>query len=126
MYSAIQVDLDGLWTYQRYLNKEGSKESCDPVYSKGVELFLDLFKTNPEQFLQETSDLVVCPVCLAEKPIAVTVEQKLNGKTFNFCRCPYCMDMFRQEPEYFVKRLAWQTNYAGILGESGGCCAKKQ
>ena len=85
---------------------------------------LDLFKTNTEQFLKETSGLVVCPVCLAEKPIAVTVEQKLNGKTFNFCRCPYCMDMFRQEPEYFVKRLAWQTNYAGIFGEQGGCCAE--
>jgi hypothetical protein len=34
------------------------------------------------------------------------------------------MDTFRQEPEYFVKRLAWQTNYAGIFGEQGGCCAE--
>ncbi|MGH7449898.1 MAG: YHS domain-containing protein, partial [bacterium] len=29
---------------------------------------VDIFITDPEKYLQETSDLVVCPSCLAEKP----------------------------------------------------------
>lgn len=31
--------------------------------------FLELFKDNPEQLLNETSNLVVYPVCLAEKTL---------------------------------------------------------
>ncbi|MGR9117403.1 MAG: YHS domain-containing protein [Gammaproteobacteria bacterium] len=86
---------------------------------------LELFKTNPEQLLNETSNLTVCPVCLAEKPIKNTVEHAFNGTLFNFCQCHHCLDVFNQDQEYFIKRLAWQTNYAGIFGEQDGCCAKK-
>ena len=86
---------------------------------------LELFKTAPEQFLDETSNLTVCPVCLAEKPINTTVEHVFDGTLFNFCRCPHCLDIFNQDQEYFIKRLTWQTNYAGIFGEQDGCCAKK-
>ena len=85
---------------------------------------LELFKTNPEQLLNETSNLTVCPVCLAEKPINSTVEHIFNGMLFNFCRCPHCLDLFNQDQEYFTKRLAWQTSYAGIFGEQDGCCIK--
>ncbi len=68
---------------------------------------LDLFKNNPEQLLKETSNLFVCPVCLAEKPINATVEHEFNGMLFHFCRCPYCLDTFNQKKDYFIKRLAW-------------------
>ena len=85
---------------------------------------LDLFKTNPEQLLTETSNLTVCPVCLAEKPGNNTVEYVFNGMLFNFCRCPHCLDVFSQDQDYFIKRLAWQTNYAGIFGDMEGCCTK--
>ena len=83
---------------------------------------LDLFKNNPEQLLNETSELVVCPVCLAEKPVNTTVEHIVKGTLFNFCRCPHCLDVFNQDKDYFIKRLAWQTNYKGIFGEQDGCC----
>lgn len=86
---------------------------------------LELFKANSEQLLAETLNLVVCPVCLAEKPVITTVEHVFNGTLFNFCRCPHCLDIFNQDREYFIKRLTWQTNYAGIFGEQDGCCAKK-
>jgi len=83
---------------------------------------LELFKSQPEQLLNETSDLVVCPVCLAEKPIKVTVEHIVKKTLFNFCRCPYCLDVFNQNQDYFIKRLAWQTDYPGIFGVQEGCC----
>jgi YHS domain-containing protein len=83
---------------------------------------LELFKSQPEQLLNETSDLVVCPVCLAEKPIKATEEHIVNETLFNFCRCPYCLDIFNQNQDYYIKRLAWKTNYAGIFGEQEGCC----
>ena len=85
---------------------------------------LEIFKTNPEQLLKETSQLVVCPVCLAEKPINATVEHLVNQILFNFCRCPHCLDVFNQDQDYFIKRLAWQTDYAGIFGVQDGCCTK--
>jgi len=83
---------------------------------------LDLFKNDPQQCLNETSELVVCPVCLAQKTINTTVEHVFNGMLFNFCRCPHCLNVFNQDQDYFVKRLAWKTNYAGIFGDQGGCC----
>ena len=86
---------------------------------------LEVFKTNPEGLLKETSNLIVCPVCLAEKPIKITVKHEFNGVSFNFCRCPFCLDAFKQDEDYFIKRLEWETNYAGIFGEHDGCCAIK-
>ncbi|MEO1882305.1 MAG: YHS domain-containing protein [Methyloprofundus sp.] len=83
---------------------------------------LKLFNSNPEKCLNETSELVVCPVCLAEKPVNMTVEHIFNGTLFNFCHCPHCLDVFNQDQDYFTKRLAWQTNYAGIFGKQEGCC----
>ncbi len=83
---------------------------------------LDVFKTNSEKLLRETENLIVCPVCLAEKPVNESVEHEFNGKTFNFCRCPYCLDVFTQDQDYYIKRLAWQTDYPGIFGEQEGCC----
>ncbi|MCK4993879.1 MAG: polysaccharide deacetylase family protein [Candidatus Omnitrophica bacterium] len=46
MKATIQVDLDSLWTYRRYLNQESAKGAIDPVYSEGVEIFLDIFRRN--------------------------------------------------------------------------------
>ena len=85
---------------------------------------LDLFKNSPEQCLIETSELVVCPVCLAEKPVNTTVEHIFSGTLYNLCRCPHCLELFSQDQNYFIKRLAWKTDYAGIFGEKDGCCGE--
>ncbi len=67
---------------------------------------LELFKTDPEKYLREISNLVVCPVCLKEKPIEWTTNLDHEGTTFYFCRCPHCMNEFKKKPEHFIKRLA--------------------
>ena len=85
---------------------------------------LDLFKTNSEQCLNETSNLVVCPVCLAEKLISTTVKHSINGILFNFCRCPYCLTVFNQDQNYFIKRLAWQTDYKEVFADKNEGCKK--
>ena len=41
-----------------------------------------MFEETPEALLEETNDLVVCPSCLAEKPINQTVEQILIRAKF--------------------------------------------
>ena len=43
MISTIQVDLDSLWTYKRYVNQAPGKNGVDPVYMEGVQRFLDIF-----------------------------------------------------------------------------------
>ena len=43
MRSTIQVDLDSLWTYKRYLNQESSQGGLDPAYMESVPRFLDMF-----------------------------------------------------------------------------------
>ncbi len=85
---------------------------------------LQLFENDPEALLQETAGLVVCPVCLAEKPVAATVQHECNGAMYHFCRCPHCLVVFKRDPDTFINRLAWQTDYAGIFGDLGECCAK--
>jgi len=66
---------------------------------------LNIFKTDPEKYLKEIDNLVVCPVCLKEKPIQLTSKLEHEGKTFHFCRCPHCEQQFKKKPEYFIKRL---------------------
>ncbi len=46
MRAAIQVDLDSLWTYRRYLNQESAPGGIDPVYTEAVKRFLDIFRKN--------------------------------------------------------------------------------
>lgn len=83
----------------------------------------ELFRHNPQVLLSETSNIVVCPSCLAEKPIHQTVELEYNGEKFNFCRCPHCMDVFQKDPEYFIKRLLGQIDFAGVFSAGNGCCS---
>ena len=66
---------------------------------------VDLFITDPEKYLLETSDLIVCPTCLAEKPLNSTVKLKIGEQQVHFCRCPYCLEVFRKAPDYYLTRL---------------------
>lgn len=67
---------------------------------------VDAFVDDPEKYLREVSSIVVCPVCLAEKPLGSTVELEHTGTIFHFCRCPHCAEEFRKTPERFIDRLA--------------------
>ena len=64
----------------------------------------DLFNEEPPKYLEETKDLVVCPTCLAEKPVQWAVRMEIAGWEVFFCRCPYCPEVFAKEPDQYVKR----------------------
>ena len=66
----------------------------------------DMFQENAEKFLEEISNIIVCPTCLAEKPIKQTVAINFQGETWYFCRCPHCITVFQENPEYYIKRLS--------------------
>lgn len=67
---------------------------------------LDIFKTDPEKYLEEIRNLVICPVCLKEKPMQWTTKIDHEGMNIYFCRCPHCEDQFKKKPDYYIKRLA--------------------
>ncbi|MCH7974067.1 MAG: YHS domain-containing protein, partial [Bacteroidetes bacterium] len=39
----------------------------------------DLFITDPPKYIEETSNLIVCPSCLAEKPLDMAVKLEIAG-----------------------------------------------
>lgn len=88
-----------------------SKDNAIPFqYKQGTYLFccegcLDSFAADPEKYLSETKDVVVCPTCLGEKPLHLTVKIEFAGQQLFFCRCPHCLDEFTKNPEHFMRRL---------------------
>lgn len=66
---------------------------------------LEIFVTNPEKYIEEIRDLIVCPSCLAEKPLALSVAVEHEGSTVHFCRCPHCLDAFQKDPGRLLQRL---------------------
>lgn len=81
-----------------------------------------IFDKDPESLLKETSPLEVCPSCLAEKPIHQTISLGHEGEPLYFCKCPHCVAVFQQQPEYFLKRLAGEIEYSGVFSDGQGCC----
>ena len=65
----------------------------------------DTFMTEPERYLAQIRDVVVCPACLAEKPRAVMVAVEYGETTVHFCGCPGCVNAFRRDPEGVLARL---------------------
>ena len=81
------------------------------VYENNLYLFccqgcMEQFISEPHQYLQEIGDLIVCPVCLGEKPLRLAVKIEFAGEEFHFCRCPHCIEEFRKNPEHFIERLS--------------------
>ena len=81
-----------------------------------------MFEENPEALLEETNSLIVCPSCLAEKPISQTVVINYQGEKLHFCRCPHCMTVFQEDSEYYIKRLSGEIEFSGVFSEGRGCC----
>ncbi len=72
-----------------------------------------MFEENPESLLEETDSLVVCPSCLAEKPINQTVAINYQGEKLHFCKCPHCMTVFKKDSKYYLKRLSGEIEFSG-------------
>lgn len=64
------------------------------------------FRADPERYLAQTADVVVCPGCLGEQRAAHTVTVDVAGQTVNFCGCPGCQSAVEQDPDRFLARLA--------------------
>ena len=84
---------------------------------------VDRFVTDPQKYLQNTSDLVVCPTCLAEKPLQRAVKSKIAGHEVHFCGCPYCVEEFRKNPDFYIGRLEGSVPSKGVLDHEG-CCVR--
>ncbi|WP_034888820.1 YHS domain-containing protein [Gillisia sp. Hel_I_29] len=106
-----------------------SKNKASTTIYNGNELYFccdgctDLFKENPEKYIEETKDLIVCPTCLAEKPRAFATMQNINEQDIYFCHCPHCMNLYKKDPEFYIDRLKGNTPSPGILGHDGCCIA---
>ena len=74
---------------------------------------VDLFVTDPQQYAQETDDLIVYPTCLAEKPRRSTARLEYEGREVHFCSCPYCAELFQERPDYYIDRLEGNIPYEG-------------
>ena len=83
---------------------------------------VEVFVTEPQKYLRETSDLVVCPSCLAEKPLRSTIKLEFAGREFHLCRCPHCLHNFHKNPEYSLSRLAGMVDYRGVFDKTT-CCS---
>ncbi len=63
-----------------------SKDKATPYTYNDEEYYFccqgcaDIFVTDPDKYLQELSELIVCPVCLAEKPKDVAVKLEIAGQ----------------------------------------------
>ncbi|MEE9271406.1 MAG: YHS domain-containing protein [Candidatus Krumholzibacteria bacterium] len=86
---------------------------------------MDVFGTDPEKYLQESNDLIVCPTCLAEKPKDHAVKLKIAEEEMYFCRCPYCHDVFRKNPGFYLGRLEGTIPNEGVLDHEG-CCIRPE
>ncbi len=80
---------------------------------------LELFVADPPRYLEETSDLIVCPSCLAEKPRKWASKVMINAQEVFFCRCPYCPELFQKNPDYYQKRLEGTIPFDGVVGHEG-------
>lgn len=87
------------------------REDAARYEHRGAELFccqgcVELFREDPDTYLEEIRDWVVCPTCLAEKPKHLTVSISHEGHEVRFCRCPRCRDEFHRRPAELLARLA--------------------
>lgn len=81
---------------------------------------VDQFITDPRKYLRETGGLIVCPVCLTEKPLDLTTKLEFEGDEIHFCRCPLCLAEFNKNPEYYINRLVGQEVHPGTF--KSACC----
>ncbi len=84
---------------------------------------VDVFITDPQKHLQETNDLIVCPTCLAEKPLKYAVKMEIDKREVYFCRCPYCAELFKKNPDFYIERLEGTIPNEGVLDHEG-CCIR--
>ena len=84
-------------------------------YSFCCQPCVEVFKTDPRKYLERLNNTVVCPSCLAEKPLERAVEVNVAGQQVHFCGCPYCVEVFQKDPDFYIKRLEGTIPNDGIF-----------
>ena len=108
-----------------------SKENSVPHSHEGEKFYfccqgcVDVFVANPEERREETREMIVCPSCLAEKPVQQAVKLEIDGQEVQFCRCPHCVDVFQKNPGFYIKRLEGTIPNEGVLNHEG-CCIRPE
>lgn len=108
-----------------------SRDKAATCHYRGSEQYfccqgcVDLFVNDPEKCLLETKDLIVCPTCLAEKHASDAVSFVIDDREVFFCRCPYCADVFRKQPDFYIRRLQGTITNEGVL-DHDGCCIRPE
>jgi len=45
---------------------------------------VEVFTIDPQKYIKETDDMIVCPTCLAEKPVQSAVKLEIDGNEVSF------------------------------------------
>ena len=86
---------------------------------------VDVFRTDPERYIAETSDLIVCPTCLAEKPLHRATAINVDGHDIYFCHCPRCAELFKASADFYLRRLEGSISNDGVQ-DHNGCCIRPE
>ena len=99
---------------------------CEEDYYFCCQGCANLFVTDPDKYLEETSDLIVCPSCLAEKPPDQVATIEIEGQELHFCRCPYCAEVVKKNLDFYINRLAGNIPNEGAVLDHEGCCIRPE
>lgn len=104
-------------------NKQALRVEYQSVwYSFCCQGCLTLFEQAADKYINETANIEVCPTCLAEKPTTSMLQVVLNDQSLHFCHCPYCLDTFNKDPQYYIERLEGKTNFKGLFADDKTAC----
>ncbi len=101
------------------------RDKAAPYSYAGTEYYFccqacaDLFAADPEEHLERTKDVAVCPTCLGEKPAAAVFTFEHAGQEVPYCGCPYCQEQFEKDPGFYISRLEGAIPTNGVVGHDG-------
>jgi YHS domain-containing protein len=80
---------------------------------------VDVFERDGERYLLELKDLIVCPVCLGERYERSATYVAAQGSVYFTCRSPKCGELFQEDPDFYLRRLAGKEKSAGVKDHDG-------
>jgi hypothetical protein len=101
------------WSAWGAQHGQGPRTHGRTLYFFCCEGCAERFRADPERYLAQIADVVVCPACLAEKPAARTVTVEVAGQTVHVCGCPGCQSALERDPDRLLAPL--QTGKARSL-----------
>ncbi|MCF6284304.1 MAG: hypothetical protein L3K26_03840 [Candidatus Hydrogenedentes bacterium] len=80
---------------------------------------VDIFERDAERYLLDMKDLIVCPVCLGERYQRSATYVAVEGSVYFTCRSPRCGEYRKEDPDFYLKRLAGDVPSAGVKDHDG-------